>query len=677
MLRTKALMLGALLTLAYSPTARAEQYLVRAAPDLPAEVLVNLARSSEPSWHTVALGEGTTLRDLVRRECGDQKPETFSALLKEVSKINHESNVDKRILKGVTVGIPFCLRFEKKVPITVQQNDTVESILKREGGFFGQKSKSQFYELNQKRFDTAYENVDEMSRHLVPGMELTVPYRTEQRLFSAVNKLHQPGEIAKSFSAQNPDLNQKLIWSQVHSDQPSTSEFDVEYVGGLSTATASVAPGCVVEEGKEGPLAFTDIALLKQRLDAEGFTIGNTNLVNALVGLIDSGIRLSTFSWPQYFQENRSEKIGTPKKDDDDNGRIDDIYGLNFNMDNGSIDYYETDPYKSHGTRMASLVLGGPDFLNDNSVDPYIRLKMVNFSSSTRVGTMGPRDLPSAIEYLKNQKANIVNMSLATKKEFHGLRTVIDSTSDVLFVVAAGNGDRSNTKGIDIGLEAVYPARSGGFGGFLKDKVLTVGAHDLNGNLARFSNFSKDFVDILAPGCSVRTVDVDGKVVSENGTSPATAITAFAAGLLRHLGISTAIGIKNRLLYSANVEEKLSPFSWSSGRLNIVKAISLHHDIVELRSTGKYIFGKLSNPDDLASFCDDPDKALHLKHIVKVRPNIGNEIEYWTVLHGQLTKTRCKQTKTNETVAILNESEHKEEAPDLAEIVDIVLSKPN
>lgn len=670
MVYPKIAILALLLLLLSFQTAHADSYLVRTAPGISTEALTRLAKSSKPLWHTITFDNGTTLREAVQQECGDQNSSIFKLLLNEALRINNETDLERKIPKGVTVGIPFCLKLEKNVVVTVQPNDTVESILKREAGIYGPKTKSQVYALNQQRFK-AYEDAEQMSRHLIPGMNITIPYRSAERMYMARSDTPHPADILRT---TNISFAQSLV---VPLSSPPMTGNEVEYVSFVSSTTASKLPGCVQQGQTSDRHLFADMELLKERLDVEWAALGANHLGPTLIGLIDSGIRLSTFDSRGFFLANSKEKNGVPNKDDDQNGRIDDIYGINFNVDNGFIDYYDTDSNRSHGTKIATLVLGGPAFTTNTAIDPNIRLKMVNFSSSITTGTVGPVFLSPAIEYLSEQKVNIVNMSLATKKEFLSLRNALQATKDILFVAAAGNGDETHSRGINIGLEALYPARFGGYAGFQKDKILTVGAHDLNGDLARFSNFSKDFVDVLAPGCSISTNDIDGKVVLEHGTSPATAIVSFAAGLLRHLGIASATGVKNRLLYSADVDDKLSEYTWSSGRINIVKAVSLHYDVIELRSGGKYVFAELQNPNELSSFCSDPDKAPFLKNIVKIRPNVGNEIEYWTELHGQLSKTRCLQANSNAVIGLLKRNNQMEQGPQLTEVKDIVLAKPN
>ena len=148
--------------------------------------------------------------------------------------------------------------------------------------------------------------------------------------------------------------------------------------------------------------------------------------------------------------------------------------------------------------------------------------------------------------------------------------------------------------------------------------------------------------------------------------------------------------IKNRLLESTDVDERLKNYVWSSGRLNILKAISLRYDVLELNAKpSDYDFVQIQEPDRkaLTKFCgndrlrnDFSGAGAYRPKIRKVRPNLdgggGKEIEYWTELDGKLEKTRCRQILSNESIGKIVTSEGSfKDGPRLSEIQDIVLSR--
>ena len=135
-------------------------------------------------------------------------------------------------------------------------------------------------------------------------------------------------------------------------------------------------------------------------------------------------------------------------------------------------------------------------------------------------------------------------MSFASAQNVAPATNGIQLNPNVLFVVAAGN---AKSGGQNIDLRQVFPARYGGRNGAHRDHLITVGAADLSGKRADFSNYSRQYVDIVAPGCAVETRDDLGATVLDNGTSPATAVTSFGAALVSSLGLTDAKAI-NRLL---------------------------------------------------------------------------------------------------------------------------------
>jgi hypothetical protein len=272
-------------------------------------------------------------------------------------------------------------------------------------------------------------------------------------------------------------------------------------------------------------------------------------------------------------------------------------------------------------------------------------------------------------------------MSLANAENVAAATNAIQLHPSVLFVVAAGNAKIGKGRDIDV-KPTVYPARYGGRNGNHRDHVVTVGAVGLEGKPAEFSNYSDQYVDLLAPGCAVETRNDLGSPILDNGTSPATAITSFAAALVSALGLKDdAKAIKNRLLLSTDPDPSLKEESWSSGRLNILKAISLRSDVIALSPSGDsfqpsdYRFQKV-DVEQLKLFCADKSKRRFLSDIRKVIPSITSpgktEIEFWMEIDGRLEQTRCEQDSTlNEGHISLSDGS---KGPRLSDIQDVTFA---
>ena len=115
-----------------------------------------------------------------------------------------------------------------------------------------------------------------------------------------------------------------------------------------------------------------------------------------------------------------------------------------------------------------------------------------------------------------------------------------------------------------------------------------VAALQANGQLVNQSNHGPAHVEIGAPGCDVPTLiyeETVGAFRTQNvsGTSFAAPLVSFAAALVRgEYGADIAPHeIKNRVLVSADLNPALADRIKDGRVLNIAKAISIFHDVVQ------------------------------------------------------------------------------------------------
>ena len=672
----------------------AQSYEVRAVSVLPADTRISLARSGKPSWQVVPPG-GATLRELLHSVCGsEQGPQVDRELEKLVLRLNGGDSVDRKVDEDVAVAIPFCLKLERRVKVTVKPGDTLESLLLEHYGLAGRRTLTETFELNNA--DRRWANLEEFSRKLQPDQEIVLPYAAAEAVFTrAAKPLARSGSEGQDVPAPPPPPTFHEIIGNTPSPKaalvertaravsaPPRSDLEFSYVRFVSTTDA--AQWCPSPAGDAAPF---DVALLKRRFDIE--TTRANQFVNKgpnLIGVIDSGI-VSVDSGPfvRFLSANPNEVRGDLGKDDDhpQNDFIDDIYGINFNAgpDNGSVlSYMGVDPLFDHGTKVGTIVLGGEQWIAQwpAGQPPWAQLKIVNFSSATEPHPVPAVNLADAIRYLLALDVRVVNMSLENRKAIEGVREAVRNSKRTLFVAAAGN---ESSGGADILIRQVYPAADGGESGQLARTLLTVGAHSLDPNRswAGFSNYSSKRVDLLAPGCNVPTLNAEGTLVREAGTSIATAFASFAAGLLGALGITDGSAIKNRLLVSVDIDPALAKRVSSSGRLNIVKAVSVSTDVIETTDPAHpYEFGRIVDRDELRRFCGDSTERTKLDRMRKVRPNVtgaaGTRIQYLVENNGDLAWVDCPQVDATLSIGSVEVDGQQKPGPALAAIRDIVLA---
>lgn len=363
------------------------------------------------------------------------------------------------------------------------------------------------------------------------------------------------------------------------------------------------------------------------------------------IAVIDSGIGTVeapfddrfTF-WQQPQQQRR--KIG------ENYARIGDSLADNV---------YRSDPagnrFGSHGTHVAGIATGrllakhlpatdAQDFIDQlNSRIELMVLKVTDEERENGESVVLESALSKAIDFAGSQIAKIVNMSIVGQgyeNDEHLFKT-IETYPNLLFVVAAGNGD-SGKNGFDIGTskELLIPAL------YTKslNHVITVGAHDGDGNLACFSNYGKDEVDLVAPGVSINSTLTGNREGTFSGTSQATPAVTFAASLLYSLGLQTPREIKHRLISSVDVTPEVRDRVWSGGKLSLEKALRFEKDLIELID-GTILEGDLALQDIKL---DGEEFLVHYSELRRIDINFpedlstqkpNHEIHRFTVYKGR------------------------------------------
>jgi subtilisin family serine protease len=292
------------------------------------------------------------------------------------------------------------------------------------------------------------------------------------------------------------------------------------------------------------------------------------------VGIIDQGIMLSHDDLKDNIGVNTGE-IPNNKKDDDGNGYIDDYNGWNFiSGDDIIFDDAITD---NHGTHVAGIIgAKGGNGIGVAGVNWNVKMLSGKFLGK-KGGTVA--DAIKAIDYFVNLKTraikplNIValNNSWAVYGYSQLLRDAIEraNTADILFIAGAGNGGADGKPDDnDTNASPCYPAS------FDNTNIISVAAISPSGELANFSNYGANSVDIAAPGVSIKSTVSDKSVASVyasyGGTSMATAHVTGAAVLYKSLYPSAnAAQIKAAILKNGTPIPTLEGKCVSGKTLNI------------------------------------------------------------------------------------------------------------
>lgn len=294
-----------------------------------------------------------------------------------------------------------------------------------------------------------------------------------------------------------------------------------------------------------------------QASDAWDITTGSTNVI---VAVIDTGVRCTHQDLAAQMWRNPGEIPGN-SLDDDHNGYIDDVFGINAITGTGN----PADD-QGHGTHVAGTIGAAANNGNPHvGIAWNVRLMACKFLDSDGSGYTS--DAIEAIDYAIANGARIINASWGGDAYSQALFDAMSSATaqQVLFVSAAGNDS------IDNDLYPSYPCS------YDLDNVISVAALDRTDKLSEFSNYGKNSVDLGAPGVQIFscTSASDSSYLSLDGTSMAAPhVTGTAALLLSQFPNSGVLELRQRLLTTIMPIPALSQATLSGGRLNAYNALN-------------------------------------------------------------------------------------------------------
>jgi subtilisin family serine protease len=303
--------------------------------------------------------------------------------------------------------------------------------------------------------------------------------------------------------------------------------------------------------------------------------IGSTNVV---VAVIDSGVNYLHEDLRDNLWRNPDEVAGNGI-DDDGNGWVDDVFGIDTANDSRGND---SDPFDQglNGYYHGSLVAGVIGAVSNNGlgvagVNWSVRIMAVRAIRASNLITVG--DELNAIEYvlaMKNRGVNIraVNMSYGGIPYSTAERDALAALQNagILLCISAGNSGRNNDT------TPIYPASHPLPG------IIAVAASDLSDRLATFpsggtSHYGRTSVDLAAPGLGIASTFGPGTnayLPDFFGTSAAAPHVTGAAALLAAANpAATPQQIKSALLESVDLEPAFTNKMVSHGRLNLGRAI--------------------------------------------------------------------------------------------------------
>ena len=299
---------------------------------------------------------------------------------------------------------------------------------------------------------------------------------------------------------------------------------------------------------------------------------GTTNTAPVIVAVVDTGVDIHHEDLKDIIWVNTKE-IPNNGIDDDGNGYIDDINGINTLVrdSNGKATMNNKDTH-SHGTHVSGTIAAKQN--NGIGIAGIAsNVKIMGIRTVPNDGDETDIDVAEAFVYAARNGAKIINCSFG-KSANEGRQLIPDTLKyigekyGVLVIAAAGN-DSS-----DIDSKPTYPAS------FNSDNLLIIASTSSGGGMSYFSNYGKINVDVAAPGSNIYSTVPGNKYESMSGTSMATPTTVgVAAEILSHNPDLTVAQLKDVLIRSVTKIDSFKNKMVSGGRIDLLKGLALARTI--------------------------------------------------------------------------------------------------
>lgn len=263
---------------------------------------------------------------------------------------------------------------------------------------------------------------------------------------------------------------------------------------------------------------------------------GNTAGEGVVVAVIDTGVDYNHEDLQDNIWTNSAEVSGQKGTDDDNNGYVDDVHGINL------IDPNETpmDDH-GHGTHVAGII--AMENNNVGGVGIAYKSKIMPIKAGGSDGTLYSSDIAKGIEYAYKNGADVINMSFGSSAHSALIENALQDAFGSCVLVAAAGNEGMPTADCPYNLPSanMYPAAY--------SYVIGVMAYDENNKFASFSNW--DYLpnanaeyEVVAPGVNIYSTLPNGRYATWNGTSMAAPMVSAEAAILRR-------SLKDKSTYSS------------------------------------------------------------------------------------------------------------------------------
>lgn len=246
---------------------------------------------------------------------------------------------------------------------------------------------------------------------------------------------------------------------------------------------------------------------------------------DVVVAVIDTGVDFDHKDLKNNIWVNKNE-VPNNGIDDDNNGYVDDYYGVNVVSGKGN-----GDDDNGHGTHVAGIIAAENNLIG--TVGIAFKTKIMPVKAAASNGMFLQSDIAKAILYAYENGAEVINMSFGGSACSQAVQDALSvAYSRCVLVASAGNDGKPNEyyEGCTEAILPNYPAALDYVLG-----VMSVGALGVESLFTNYDgvNYSPVEYELYAPGEAIVSTIPNDKYASWSGTSMAAPVVSAIAAILR------------------------------------------------------------------------------------------------------------------------------------------------
>lgn len=253
-------------------------------------------------------------------------------------------------------------------------------------------------------------------------------------------------------------------------------------------------------------------------LRTRGIAAGGDSSV--VVAVIDTGV--------DYTHEDLKDNIWVNTKeipgngiDDDGNGYIDDVYGVDLETgrDSGMDD-------NGHGTHVAGIIAASNNHIG--VVGLAYNVKLMPIKAGMASGFFNQSQIAKGILYAYNNGADVINMSFGGSASTIAVQDALETAYTRCVLVAAAGNDGAPNEGFLA--RPAYPAALSYVMGVMSVDILGVESGFTNYDVKKYNSVE---YEVYAPGSQILSTIPGNRYATWSGTSMAAPYVSAMAALLR------------------------------------------------------------------------------------------------------------------------------------------------